>query len=384
MAKNRSASWEIKKRWIALLLSAAALVTQAAGAAEAQATASGVPSGASSALPATVMPVPRIRGRLTSKDIGLVINTADPYSVEVGEFYIAQRKLSPSQVLRLSLPVRSTLTPDEFDRLRSAIDSRFDGTTQALALAWSMPYAVSCNALTGALALGFDPGLCGDSSLTCAPSRISPYFNARTSRPYSDLKLRPAMMLAAKNVEEAKRMIERGVRSDRSLGLRGAPPVHAYFVVTSDRARSSRAPFFPPAGVLRQRGVTVHVEHAQALHDVDRVLIYETGATHVAQLGSVGFVDGALADHLTSFGGLLDGKSSQMSALEWISAGATASYGTVSEPCAHPQKFPHPQVLLLTYVQGATAIEAYWKSVAWPLQGAFIGEPLAAPFAKTP
>src|SRR5512143_714781 len=106
MAKNRSASWEIKKRWIALLLSAAALATQAAGAAEAQATASGARSGASSALPATVMPVPRIRGRLTSKDIGLVINTADPYSVEVGEFYIAQRKLSPSQVLRLSLPVR--------------------------------------------------------------------------------------------------------------------------------------------------------------------------------------------------------------------------------------------------------------------------------------
>jgi hypothetical protein len=35
--------------------------------------------------------------------------------------------------------------------------------------------------------------------------------------------------------------------------------------------------------------------------------------------------------------------------------GATASYGTVSEPCSHPQKFPHPQVLLLHYAQGATA-----------------------------
>jgi uncharacterized protein (TIGR03790 family) len=71
-----------------------------------------------------------------------------------------------------------------------------------------------------------------------------------------------------------------------------------------------------------------------------------------------------------------------MSALAWISAGATASYGTVSEPCNHLQKFPHPQVLLLQYVQGASAIEAYWKSVAWPQQGVFIGEPLAAPFAR--
>ena len=63
-------------------------------------------------------------------------------------------------------------------------------------------------------------------------------------------------------------------------------------------------------------------------------------------------------------------------------AGATASYGTVSEPCNHVQKFPHPQVLLGRYVQGATAIEAYWSSVAWPAQGVFVGEPLAAPFAR--
>jgi hypothetical protein len=33
------------------------------------------------------------------------------------------------------------------------------------------------------------------------------------------------------------------------------------------------------------------------------------------------------------------------------------------------------------YAAGASAIEAYWKSVAWPGQGIFIGEPLAKPFA---
>lgn len=33
------------------------------------------------------------------------------------------------------------------------------------------------------------------------------------------------------------------------------------------------------------------------------------------------------------------------------------------------------------YLQGETLIEAYWKSVAMPGQGIFIGEPLAKPFA---
>jgi uncharacterized protein (TIGR03790 family) len=89
-----------------------------------------------------------------------------------------------------------------------------------------------------------------------------------------------------------------------------------------------------------------------------------------------------LADHLTSFGGIFDKPHGQMTAMSWIDAGATASYGTTSEPCAHLQKFPNPQALLLFYVQGASALEAYWKSVMWPQQGLFIGEPLAAPFSR--
>ena len=71
-----------------------------------------------------------------------------------------------------------------------------------------------------------------------------------------------------------------------------------------------------------------------------------------------------------------------MSVLDWLEAGATASYGTVSEPCNHQQKFPHPSLLLAHYAAGATAVEAYWRSVAWPAQGVFVGEPLAAPFGR--
>ena len=89
----------------------------------------------------------------------------------------------------------------------------------------------------------------------------------------------------------------------------------------------------------------------------------------------------ALADHLTSAGGDLLGKG-QMSSLRWLEAGAIASYGTVSEPCNHWQKFPNPAVLLKHYLLGASAIEAYWKSVAWPVQGVFIGEPLASPYRR--
>ena len=322
--------------------------------------------------------IPRVDARLTSKDIGLVINSADPYSVAVGEFYIKARKLTPAQVLRVTLPVRATLTPEEFKAFSASVDSAFGEEVQALALAWTVPYAVNCNSITAALTLGYDPAVCEN---TCAPSKRSPYFDAATVRPYSDLKLRPSMLLAADDVATAMAMIKRGVQADGSLGLLGGPPVNAYFVTTDDRARSARTPYFPPPGLLRRWGVDVHVETTQAVHDAGRVLLYETGLAEVGKLDTLTWVPGALADHLTSFGGQLDGGSGQMSILAWIASGATASYGTVSEPCSHPQKFPHPQVLLLNYLQGASAIEAYWKSVAWPQLGVFVGEPLAAPFA---
>ena len=378
MAKSATAYWDFGlMRVVAVVIAAACGLVPSHGAEPASTPPAVRP--ANPAFRTGWVSVPRSPGRLTARDIGLVINTSDAYSVEVGEFYAKARGLQPQQVLRVALPVRPTLTADELEALRRAIDSHFDARTQALALAWTEPYAVGCNSITGALALGYDAGLCAQ---TCAPSKPSPYFNARSASPYTDLRLRPSMLLAAKDVAGAKALIERGVEADHSLGLRGAPPVHAWFLATPDRARSSRAAFFPPPGPARDLGVVVHVERATTLHDVDRLLLYETGAASVERLDTLRWVPGALADHLTSFGGQLDGKSGQMSALEWIASGATASYGTVSEPCSHPQKFPHPQVLLLHYLQGSTAIEAYWKSVAWPQQGVFIGEPLAAPFPK--
>jgi uncharacterized protein (TIGR03790 family) len=323
--------------------------------------------------------IPRAASRITSKELGLVINTADPYSVEVGEYYIKARGLTRAQVLRVRLPTTPDLQPDQFKAFAAQVDAFFDVPVQALALAWKLPFAVKCNSITGALALGYDPALCENS---CVPSLRSPYFNHASTHPYSELKMRPAMMLAAPDVAAAKAMIQRGVASDGTLGLRGALPVNAYFLTTNDAARSVRSPLFPPPGMVSQFGVDVHVETTQAIENASRVLIYETGLANVPKLDTIKWVPGALADHLTSYGGVLDAVGGQMPSLAWIASGATASYGTVSEPCAHPQKFPHPQVLLLNYLQGASAIEAYWKSVAWPQQGLFIGEPLAAPFAR--
>jgi uncharacterized protein (TIGR03790 family) len=321
--------------------------------------------------------VPRVQGHLTASDIGLVINTADPYSVAVGAYYQQQRGIPAQQVLRVELPVRATLTLAEFDAFAARVREAMGAQVLGLALAWTQPYAVECNSITSAMTLGFQPDLC---KRTCAPSKLSPYFNNGSSRPFTELGLRPSMLLASRDIAGGRALIDRGVASDHTLAKPRATPANAVFVNTNDKARNVRSVLFPPEGLLASRGVQVAVRDADNAAALQRVFLYQTGLVRMDAIDKSQWLPGALADHLTSSGGRLLG-TSQMSVLDWLDSGATASYGTVSEPCNHLQKFPHPQILLLNYVQGATALEAYWRSVAWPAQGVFVGEPLAAPFA---
>lgn len=328
--------------------------------------------------------VPRIQGHLVAADVGLVINSNDPNSVAVGEYYARQRGIPPEQVLRVAMPVRPTLTAAEFESFNAQVKVAMGPQVQALALAWAQPYAVECNAITAALTVGYQPELC---SQTCATSRPSVLFNHPTVRPYTDLGVRPSMLLAGRTVAQATALIDRGVAADRQLGKRGVAPASVVLLRTTDAARNVRAAWYPPMPAMGQPdplvplGAQLRVQDSTA-ESPERVMLLQTGAVRVDNPAAIDWVPGALADHLTSYGGQLLNTSGQMTALEWLEAGATASYGSVSEPCNHWQKFPHPQVLLLHYVQGATALEAYWRSVAWPAQGVFVGEPLAAPFGR--
>lgn len=307
-------------------------------------------------------------------ELGLVVNEDDPLSTRIADYYREQRRVPQRNVVRVHLgaPAR-TLPLSELARLKRQIDAGLDADVQVLALAWTMPYAVECMSITGALAFGFQPELCRHS---CAPTPPSPYFDTATRRPYTDYGLRPAMLLAARSFDEAKALIDRGIAADRSM-----PRATAYLLDTSDTARNVRAAFYPKPVRLKKPPLTIRVLKADQIEGREDVMFYITGRMTVDKLETLTFLPGALADHLTSVGGDLIG-SSQMSSLRWIEAGATASYGTVSEPCNHAQKFPHPAVLLRHYLSGETAIESYWKSVLWPAQGVFIGEPLASPYRR--
>jgi len=311
--------------------------------------------------------------RLQPRQLAIVVNDAEPNSVAIAAYYRKRRGIPAANVVHVRIPGKPhALSVAAFQALKRQIDARLDPEVQAVLMVWTAPYKVECNAITGAYSLGFDADQC---IRTCAAGRPSPYFNSASTRPFTDLNVRISMLLPTESVQEAKALIDRGAGAGFRL-----IPASAYYLVTSEQARNARVQFFPPPGRVDTRALTVRQMHADVLEDAHDIIVYQTGMAEVAKLDTLGFLPGALADHLTSLGGDLLGNG-QMSSLRWLEAGATASYGTVSEPCNHWQKFPNPAVLLNHYLQGDSAIEAYWKSVAWPAQGLFIGEPLAAPYA---
>jgi uncharacterized protein (TIGR03790 family) len=317
-----------------------------------------------------VLPLPA--RPLDRTQLALIVNTRDALSVKIGQYYAAQRRILFQHVIKVAFPPgRTTLTEAEFTAIKAMVDDQSLPGVQAYALTWAAPYRVECMSITSAFAFGFDPAFCAQG---CKPTRPSPYFNSSAWLPFTQLGMRPAMAIAAVSFEDAKALIDRGVASDGS-----SPAGTAYLLSTSDQARNVRKAAYPLVEAVLKGRARVQVLEQDALMNARDVLFYFTGKDRVDGLDTLRFVPGAIADHLTSAGGHLT-DSSQMSALRWLEAGATGSYGTVVEPCNLPQKFPNPAVLAAMYLRGETLIEAYWKSVAMPGQGVFIGEPLAAPF----
>lgn len=316
------------------------------------------------------------QARVDQTTLAILVNDADPLSVEVGRYYQQARHIDVRQVIHLRFAAaRAQLSPEEFAPIKAQLDRATPAFVQAYAITWSHPYRVGCMSITTAIAAGFDAAFCPPAGVVCAPTRKLDYFNSDVADPYQQLGLRPAMLLAGNSLDEIKRLIDRGVAADNSH-----PAGSAYLLNTSDRARNVRALGYGEVFRVARPPIRPRRIEADSISGQDDVLFYFTGSTWVQQIDSNRFLPGAIADHLTSAGGQLDGKK-QMPALAWLTAGATGSYGAVSEPCNFPDKFPLPAVVIDHYQRGETLIEAYWKSVVSPGQGLFIGEPLARPFA---
>lgn len=313
---------------------------------------------------------------LTAAELGVIINKADPLSVKIGEYYQVARKIPLENMIYINFTLKEKIpgyiNVSQFNKIRAEIVKKTSKRIQAYAIAWRTPYRVGCMSMTSAVTFGYKTEHC---STRCKLTKKSPYYNSTSLKPFLHFGFRPSMLLAAKNFKQAKLLIDRGIKSDKSK-----PTGTAYLLNTKDKSRNVRKRFYPLIKKHFTNIFNLEEINSNFIENKNDVMFYFTGIVKVPKINQNRYLPGAMADHLTSTGGRLINLT-QMPADLWLEAGATGSYGTVVEPCNFTSKFPNPFLAMLHYYKGSSLIEAYWKSVAMPGQGLFIGEPLASPFA---
>src|SRR3990167_4450862 len=157
------------------------------------------------------------RAGLGAQDLTLLVAEGDAQGEAIARAYQLVRGIPDAQVPRLPVPPGSDVIGDSaFATLKAQLDARLPATVQATLVTWTQPSRVqgsSCSmGITSALAFGYNAMLCGG----CNRTQASAYFDTDTTRPYSDLRIRPSMMLGAATLEAAQALIARGLAAEGS------------------------------------------------------------------------------------------------------------------------------------------------------------------------
>jgi uncharacterized protein (TIGR03790 family) len=332
-------------------------------------------------------------------NVAVVVNQSSSNSVELGNYYCEKRQVPPQNVLRTTWTGGNTQwTTNDFQTvilnpLLSMISAR--GLTNQIdyvVLSMDFPFQVTdatgLNSTTADLFYGFKPdsspppgapascSLPATSVNSFAGSEAIFRFSQPTTATTNSFL---AMMITSTSLAQAKAVVDNGLASDSMF-----PTQTVILGQSSDPFRNVRYVNFDDTifSVRLRTNYSILQTNLDSPLGLSNLLGYQNGHYQFA-ISPNTFIPGAMADSLTSYGGVIFGANDQTTLLSFINANASGSYGTVVEPCNYLEKFPAPQNYFYQ-TRGFTLAECYYQSVANPYQGLLVGEPLAAPFARPP
>ncbi|MBC8096618.1 MAG: TIGR03790 family protein, partial [Akkermansiaceae bacterium] len=332
-------------------------------------------------------------------NVVVVVNQNSTNSVQLGNYYCEQRGVPPQNVLRINWTGGNIVwTRAEMDSvlrtpLNSMLASRsISNQTEYVLLSMDIPYRVTntvgtvhndFNGTTSALFYGFKDNP-ADTFTTCTLANGSTNAYAGSESIYratppinSASNSWLAIMLTATNLGAAKAIVDRGAVSDATF-----PTQTVYLAKTYDVNRTVRYVLFDDAVFdTRIRGdYSMRPTNTYTSSGLGSPLLGFQNGVEQYNLWETDFVPGAMVDNLTSFSGFLLEASGHTGVMDFLNAGATASFGTVTEPCAYLEKFATPRNYFYQS-RGFNIAECYYQSLTNPYLGVLVGEPLAAPFA---
>jgi len=317
----------------------------------------------------------------------VIVNQTSSNSCELGNYYCQQRGVPPQNLLYINWAGGNTLwTSNDFQTnlvaplLNLLASQQLTSQIDYVVLSMDIPFQTSVgstpNGTTSVLFYG--PRL-GDGTdpfgITNSYAASEGVFRQATpvgAPGYSFL----ATMITGDSLAQAEQLVDQGVASDGTF-----PQQPVILAKSSDTYRNIRYAYFDNAIFnVNILGVSSILRtNTDLVSWPNDCLGYETGLAQFSVAQDL-FAPGAIADSMTSFGGILFGGNDQTNLLAFINGGATGSYGTVAEPDNDTQKFPNPQVYFYQ-ARSFSLAESYYQSLNVPYLGLMVAEPLAAPFA---
>ena len=153
----------------------------------------------------------------------------------------------------------------------------------------------------------------------------------------------------------------------------------------SDDRSVARAPQFEPVvTAMIKAGLDAHIYTGKQVPPAGTLVAGAMlGSSQVEWNPLTPILPGAICENFTSYGGILRDGSSQTPLTDLLRLGAAGSSGTVVEPFAIPNKFPHA-IMHIHYARGCTLAESYYQSVLAPYQLLIVGDPLCRPWGIRP
>lgn len=255
------------------------------------------------------------------------------------------------------------------------LTNQIDHVVLSMDIPFKTVLGTNANSTTSALFYGLKTDNGTDAGVTNSFARSESSFHQAKPASAPNISFLTTM-LTANTLSTALQVVNRGVTSDGTF-----PTQPVILAKTSDPARNTRYYFFDNAIFNAQvfGGTTLIRTNSDNPSGQTGLLGYETGLMRY-QTSPGTFIPGAIADNMTSYGGLIFGGNDQTNLLSFIEAGATGSYGTVAEPLSDTDKFPNPQIYFYQS-RGFSIVESYYMSIASPYLGLIVAEPLASPFA---
>ncbi len=320
----------------------------------------------------------------------VVINQNSTNSVELGNYFCERRQVPPENVLRVNWAGGNiSWTSTEFQSVllnplmamlaARQLTNQIDYVVLSMDLPFQTLNGSVINSTTAALFYGLKtdsgPEWAGITNSYAASEQIFRQAKPASAPGPSFL----ATMLTAGSLAQAKALVDSGVNGDSTFPNR---PV--LLAKSSDPLRNLRYRLFDHAIFNVRLSSSANYSIARVNADIPStspaLLGLQTGLPYFS-VPANSFVPGAMADSMTSFGGIIFGPNDQNTALTFIHAGASGSFGTVTEPQPVVDKFPNPQNYFYQS-RGFSLAECYYQSLRIPYQGLIVGEPLAAPFQK--